>query len=61
MLTRSRPAANDTGDSRYGVPVSFNKYMYPKREDPPTLTLEELRAEHARVVMPVLQTLGPLT
>jgi hypothetical protein len=56
MLTRSKPSANESSDSRYGVPMSFNKYKYPKRVDPPTLTLDELRAEHERLIVPLLQT-----
>jgi len=39
--------------------VSFNRYTYPKREDPPVLTLDELRRQHERLIVPLLRTPSP--
>jgi hypothetical protein len=55
---------SDVGSGRVGGAVlSFNRYSYPKREPEPVVTLEELRAEHQRLVLPLLQaavlTTGP--
>jgi hypothetical protein len=54
MLTRIRAARNDSGESRNGVPLVFNKYTYRRRPEPPVLTLAQLRAEHERLIAPLL-------
>jgi hypothetical protein len=44
-----------------GAVLSFNRYPTKPTEQPPTLTLEELRAEHERLIVPLLRTMGLAT
>jgi len=54
-MTRGVHSADVVNGRVGGRTTVYNKYIYPKREEPLTLTLEELRSEHERVVMPVLR------
>lgn len=47
---------SDVREARVGGTVlSYNRYVYPKREPEPVVTLDELRREHQRLIVPLLQ------